>query len=79
MINGEIQMTYMNLDLPSIRGLIYLWEGYYSMKKDLGLSTSEADTKLEILKHALVQKVREEEDICPHTTDADIRYFEMNP
>jgi hypothetical protein len=80
MKNREIQMDYMNLDLPSIRGLIRVWEGQYSMMKELGFSTAEADIKLEILRFILVQKVREEEDkYDPHTTDADIRYFEMNP
>jgi hypothetical protein len=80
MSNGEMQMDYMKLDLPSIRGLLSVWESHWSMLRDLGLSTSEADIKLEILKFILVQKVREEEDkYDPHTTDADIRFFEMNP
>jgi hypothetical protein len=75
----RVKMDYMKLDLPSIRGLLSVWESHWSMLKDLGLSTSEADIKLEILKFILVQKVREAEDTYDeHTTDADIRYFEMN-
>lgn len=79
MSNGEIQMDYNKLDLPSIRGLLTVWESHWCMLKDLGLDTKEADIKLEILKFILTQKVRKEENICPHTTDADIRFFEMNP